>query len=117
MEIELGDEYAQAAKENMAKAISASKRDGRAVFAIIAFILMAWIAFAYRSELPDGLMISVTIVISTMCLVGVVNFMKTVLEAGIIYNSGAIEWFGQNHLDRWDAKHKNPAPHSVDTHP
>ena len=56
-------------------------------------------------------MISVTIALATMCLVGVLNFRTMALGADIIYQSGAIEWFGNKHLEQLiDLKKKASFP-------
>ena len=104
MSIELGDEYVKEAGENIKKASKGSKRDARILFVIAAIVLAAWIGAAQRYGLPDGLMISVTIAVATMCLIMVLNYRTTAIEADIIYVSGAIEWFGQKQIDREDLR-------------
>ena len=69
-----------------------------------AIVLAAWIGGAHHYSLPDGLMISVTIAVATMCLIMVLNYRTTAIEADIIYVSGAIEWFGQKQIDREDLR-------------
>ena len=99
MGIELGEEYITAAKENIEKGALASRSQARELFGITAAILAIWIGAAHYFSLPDGLIISVTIAVATMCLIWVLNSRTIALEADIIYDSGAIEWFGQKSLE------------------
>lgn len=104
MKFDLGKEYAQLAEENLVRGVQASRRDARQLFYIAGGILGAWIAAADYYGFPGEVMISATIAIATMCLIWVLNSRTVALEADIIYAGGTIEWFGQNLLDRWDAK-------------
>ncbi len=102
MSFELGEkeEYVRLATENLENGVAPRRRHGWRLFVIAAVALTAWIAVAYHYGMSDGLMISVTIAVATMCLIRVLNTWATALMAGIVYNCGAIEWFGQKHLDR-----------------
>ncbi len=104
MSIDLGEDYKNEATLNMQKARAGSRKDARQLFWTVAIVLAAWIGAAQHYGLPDGLMISVTIAIATMCLIMVLNYRTTAIEADIIYVSGAIEWFGQKQIDREDLR-------------
>ena len=99
MSIYLGEDYKKEATLNIQKAHAGSRKDARKLFWTTAIVLAAWIGAAHLFSLPDGLMISVTIAIATMCLIWVLNVRTASLEADIIYVSGAVEWFGQKYLD------------------
>ncbi len=99
MSIDLGEDYKNEATLNMQKARAGSRKDARQLFWTVAIVLAAWIGAAHLFSLPDGLIISATIAIATMCLIWVLNDRTASLETDIIYTSGAVEWFGQKYLD------------------
>ena len=99
MSIDLGKDYVKEATLNMQKAHAGSRKDARELFWTTAIVLAAWIGAAHLFSLPDGLIISVTIAIATMCLIWVLNARTATLETDILYVAGAVEWFGQKYLD------------------
>ena len=80
--------------------MDASRTEGRIAFVVAAVVLAAGIIALHHYQVSASLMISVTIALATMCLIGVLNLRTMTLEADIIYLSGAIEWFGNKHLEQ-----------------
>jgi hypothetical protein len=95
-----GEDYREEAKANMAKGTDASRIEGRFALVITALILAIGIFSASHYQLSEGQMISVTVALATMCLIYVINLRTTSMEGDIIYVAGAIEWFGNKHLEQ-----------------
>ena len=95
-----GEDYRKEQLLHVPKGVSASRTEGRLAFVVAAVILAAGIIALQHYQVSASLMISVTIALATMCLVGVLNLRTMTLEADIIYLSGAIEWFGNKHLEQ-----------------
>ncbi len=85
-----GEDYRKEQLLSVPKGVDASRTEGHAVFIISAVVLAAAIIALHHYQVSASLMISVTIALATMCLVGVLNFRTMALVADIIYQSGAI---------------------------
>lgn len=95
-----GEEFVKESEINLAKGVSASRTEGRLAFVVAAVVLAVGIIALHHYQVSAGLMISVTIALATMCLIGVLNLRTMTLEADIIYQSGVLEWFGNKHLEQ-----------------
>lgn len=95
-----GEEYQKEQMLHVPKGVSASRTEGHLALVAAAVVLAVGIIALHHYQVSAGLMISVTIALATMCLIGVLNLRTMTLEADIIYQSGAIEWFGNKHLEQ-----------------
>jgi len=95
-----GEDYRKEAGENLEKALDGSRTDGRIAFVVAAVVLVAGVIAANHYQISPSLMISITIALSTMCLIGVINARTTTIEGNILCVAGAIEWFGNKHLEQ-----------------